>query len=212
MAEGARWVPPLHVVTDDGVLARRDFAARAGEVLATGAGEVALHLRGPRTSGRRLYELASALVPLAHETGALLLVNDRVDVALAAGVGGAHLGARSLSPADARGLLGGVGRVGASVHSRAEAEAAVSGGADFLVVGTLYATGSHPGRCGAGVGLLLDMAGLGVPLVGIGGITIGRVAEVREAGAHGVAVLRGVWDAERPWDAVREYLREWKEH
>jgi thiazole tautomerase (transcriptional regulator TenI) len=198
------------VVTDDGVLARGDFAARAGEVLAAGAGDVAFHLRGPRTSGLRLNALASALVPLAREAGALLLVNDRVDVALAAGADGVQLGARSLSPADARGLLGGAPWVGASVHSPAQAEAAALEGADFLLAGTLYATASHPGRSGAGVGVLAEMAGSGVPLVGIGGITPARVGSVRAAGAVGVAVLRGVWDSVRPSEAVLEYLREWK--
>jgi thiamine-phosphate diphosphorylase len=197
------------VVTDDGVLARGDFEARAREVLAVGGGEVALHLRDPRTSGRRLYELAVALTPAAREAGALLLVNDRVDVALAAGTDGVHLGGRSLLPADARRLLGAGRWIGASVHDRAEAEE-VAGGVDFLVVGTLYPSASHPGREGAGPGLLAGMADLRVPLVAIGGITPERVGEVRAAVAHGVAVLRGVWDSDRPEESVREYLQEWK--
>lgn len=203
-----RRVPTLHAVTDDRVLRGADFAERARAVLRAGRGDVALHLRGPRTAGRALYALAEALLPAAREAGALLLVNDRVDVALAAGADGAHLGARSIVPRNARALLGAGRLLGLSVHSAAEAEEGRE--ADFLLVGTLYATASHPGRPGAGPALLRETGAAGVPRIGIGGITPERVGEVRAAGAHGVAVLRGVWDAPDPAGAVREYLAAWK--
>lgn len=201
-----RAVPPLHVVTDDEVLARADFTAVARAVLEAGAGGVALHLRGPRSTGRALFELASALVPAARAAGAALLVNDRVDVALASGADGAHLGARGMMPRDARALLGEGRLVGVSVHSPGEVEAG-GAGADFLFVGTLYSTPSHPGREGAGPQILRDFRGYGVPLVGIGGVTPGRVREVRAAGGHGVAVIRGVWDAPDPVAAIMLYLK-----
>lgn len=201
-------IPPLHVVTDDGVLARPEFAARARDVLAAGGRDLALHLRGPRTGGRLLYELAADLASPAGEAGALLLVNDRVDVALAAGADGVHLGARGMRPRDARALLGEGRVVGLSVHAAAEAEGLRPGEVDFLLVGTLYATPSHPGREGAGPGVLRDFAGTGVPLVGIGGVTPERVGEVLRAGARGVAVLRAVWSAPDPAEAVRRFLQE----
>lgn len=201
-------LPALHAVTDDAVLARADFGETARRVLEAGGPRLALHLRGPRTGGRALHGLAAALLPAARGAGALLLVNDRADVALAAGADGVRLGARGIRPEDARRLLGAEAWIGASVHTRGEAEEAAAGGADFLVVGTLYATPSHPGREGAGPAHLAALADVGLPRVGIGGITPARAPEVRAAGAHGVAVLRGVWDAPDPARAVEQYLKE----
>ena len=198
-------LPRLHLVTDDATLLTADFAERAEQLLIRGSGRVALHLRGPGLSGRSLFELAARLVPIARASGALLLLNDRLDVALATGAAGVQLGARSVSPADARQLLDDR-IIGASVHSRAEAERAIAGGADFLLVGTLFPTPSHPGRPGAGLGILRELYPLGIPMIGIGGVTPARVAEIIAVGAYGVAVLRGVWNAEEPLRAMMGYL------
>lgn len=211
MAEaGRREVPPLHVVTDDGVLARSDFLPRAGEVLRAGGQALALHLRGPRTGGRRTFDLAAELVPVARGCGAMLLVNDRVDVALAAGAHGVQLGRRGIPVSDARRLLGQERVIGSSVGPLEEGRGAADG-ADFLLAGNVYATASHPGREGIGPAGLRSLAGLGIPVVGIGGIVPERVAEVRGAGARGVAVLRGVWDAPDAGEAVWTYLQAWKD-
>ncbi|HEX7242505.1 MAG TPA: thiamine phosphate synthase [Longimicrobiaceae bacterium] len=208
MAEArARPFPPLHVVTDDEVLARPGFARRASAVLEAGGVRLALHLRGPSTGGRALFEEASGLAPAAHGCGAVLLVNDRVDVALAAGADGVQLGRRGMLPADARRLVGAERLLGCSVSPGDE----LPEEADFLLVGSVYATASHPGRAGSGAERLAETAGCGVPLVGIGGITPERVAEVRGAGAAGVAALRGVWDAPDPAEAVARYLEAWKD-
>lgn len=201
-----RSVPPLHAVTDDGVLARPGFADAARAVLAAGGPRVALHLRGPSTSGRRLYALATALRGDAGEAGATLVVNDRADVALASGADAVQLGARSLAPADVRGMGIGEMRIGVSVHAPADLAALGETRPDWLLVGTLYATASHPGRAADGPSHLARFAGCGVPLVGIGGVTPARVGEVVRAGAAGVAVLRGIWDAPSLADAVRAYL------
>lgn len=207
-------LPRLHLVTDDEVLADGAFPDRARRALASGGDGVALHLRGPGTSGRRLFDLAAALLPSAERAGARLLVNDRVDVAGSAGVHGAHLGQRSLPPADARWLLGQDALLGLSVHGQDEAVAAagqaqgVAGAPlDYLLVGTLFPTPSHPGRPGAGVERLARVRAVApdLPLVGIGGITPDRVSSVLAAGGHGVAVLRGVWAAEDPARAVEAY-------
>jgi thiamine-phosphate pyrophosphorylase len=209
-ADVRRAVPPLHLVTDDEVLARPGFLARAAEALEAGGERVALHLRGPRMEGARLFGLSTALVPLARAAGALLLVNDRLDVALAAQADGAQVGARGIHPADARRMLGAERWLGVSVHGRDEADAAAGGAPDLLLAGTLYPTASHPGRAGAGPALLASLADLGVPRVAIGGITPERVGEVAAAGAAGVAVLRGVWEAERVGEAVEAYLAAWE--
>lgn len=204
-------VPPLHVVTDDAVLGRADFLRRAMRVIEAGGPLLVLHLRGPRSSARRLFEVARALRDALYGTDGWLVVNDRVDVARAARADGVQLGARGLAVEDARRLLGPDGVLGASVHSADGARAARAGGADFVVAGTVWETASHPGRPGAGTGLVREIAALGMPTIAIGGVTAARAGRARDAGAAGVAVLRGVWDAPDPAAAVDDYLKQWKE-
>jgi thiamine-phosphate pyrophosphorylase len=200
-------LPPLHVVTDDATAARPDFLRAAAEFVAEGGPLIALHLRAPSANGLAVYRWAEALRTLTRDAGALLLVNDRVDVALAVDADGVQLGRRGLHVADARRLAGAERLVGVSVHTSAEVEEAREGGADFVLVGNVYATDSHPGRAGMGVEALAAFAGL--PLIAIGGVTPERVAELRDAGVRGVAAIRGVWDAPSPARAVRSYLKEW---
>ncbi|RMH13254.1 MAG: thiamine phosphate synthase [Gemmatimonadetes bacterium] len=204
-------LPPLHVVTDESVLAAEGFAARARAVLEAGGGALALHLRAHRLGGRRHYELAARLAPEAAAAGAELIVNDRLDVALALGLG-VHLAERSLPPAAVAALEPGPAFFGASVHGATRAREAAAAGARYLIVGTIYATGSHPGREPAGPVLLERVAAeaAGVPLVAIGGVTPARVAEVARAGAAGVAVRAGVWHAGDPAAAVEAYLEAWR--
>ncbi len=200
-------IPRLHVVTDDGVLTQADFLVRAREVLEVGAA-VALHIRGPRGTGRSLSELAGALRGIAATSGAKLLVNDRVDVALCSGLDGAHLGRRSLPPSEARGLLGTERLIGASVHGVDEAVEAVREGADFLFVGTLWETPSHPGQTPAGPDLIREVVGsVSVPVLGIGGVTPERVPPILDAGGYGAAVVSGIWHAPSSSDAVQAYLQ-----
>ena len=207
-------IPRLHVVTDDRVLARTDVHATALEVLEAGGARIALHVRGPRTSGRAVHRAAAALVGPARRAGAWLVVNDRVDVALVLGVRRVHLGGRSMPAAVARRLLGPGTRVGRSVHSAAEAggiEGRIHGGnegrIDYLFAGTVFATPSHAGTAAGGLEVVRAVAAAcSVPVVGIGGVTMGRARRVLAAGAHGVAVIRAVWDAPSPGDAARRLL------
>ncbi len=201
-------LPPLHVVTDDATAARPDFLRAAAEVLAEGGPRIAFHLRAPLANGLAVYRWAEALRGPTRDAGALLLVNDRVDAALAAEADGVQLGRRGLVVADARRLAGAGRLVGLSVHASAEVHEAREGGADFVLVGNVYATASHPGRAGIGVEGLAAFAGL--PRIAIGGVTPERVAELRDAGLQGVAAIRGVWDAPSPARAVRSYLQEWR--
>ena len=204
---GPRPLPRLHAVTDDEVLARGGFVDAARRALAAGGRRLALQLRGRATSGARMHELASALAPAARASGALLIANERVDLALVAGLDGVHLPGRSLPPDVARRLLPPGRWVGASVHDEAEARAAAEQ-ADYLVVGTVFATPSHPGLRGAGTELLARVAAVApLPLIAIGGVTPERTSEVIAAGAAGVAVLSGIWGAPDPEVAVVEYLR-----
>jgi thiamine-phosphate pyrophosphorylase len=201
-------VPRLHLITDDDVLARADFRDVAGALMEAAGAGVALHLRGPHTGGRVLHAAAAALRETARASGAWLVVNDRVDVALTAGLDAVQLGRRSLPPAAARRVLGSTVRVGVSTHVPQEVTEAVVEGADWIFVGTMYATPSHPGREGSGpAGMRAAAAVAGrTPLVAIGGVTVARVPELLRSGAHGVAVVRGVWQAPDPRTASRDYL------
>ena len=205
-------VPRLHVVTDDAVLASEGFVGRARRVLEVGGeaggAALALHVRGPRSSGCRLFELVRAIHGAARGSGAWLLVNDRVDVALAADAHGAHLGERSLPVPVVRGLLGPERVVGASAHDAAALAKVAADGANHAFVGTVFPTASHPGRPGIGAEGLAEVVGAApdLPVLAIGGIDIGRVATARAAGAHGVAVLSGIWSRRDPGAAAIEYL------
>lgn len=199
-------IPPLHVVTDDDVVARPDFVAAARAVLAAGGRRLALHLRAPGASGARLFALATELLEPARAAGARVLANDRVDLALAAGLDGAHLRERSLPSAAARALLPPPALLGRSVHDEAGARAAAPY-VDYLVVGTIFATASHPGRAPGGPELVRRLAAVvPAPVVAIGGVTPPRASALRAGGAAGVAVVSGVWSVDDPAEAVRGYL------
>jgi thiamine-phosphate diphosphorylase len=121
-----------------------------------------------------------------------------------------QLGTSDLVPADARRVLPG-GWIGRSVHTVEEARAAVAEGADFLVVGSIYRTASHPEHEPAGPELVTRTARLGVPVIAIGGVTSKRVAELKEAGAYGVAAIRSLWQAADPAAATMAMLSPWLE-
>lgn len=199
-------IPRIHAVTDDRILERPDFERSAQEVLRAGGAELALHVRGPGSAAARIYAAARALRPAAGVAGGTLLVNDRVDVSLVLDLEGVHLGDRSLAPAQARGILGADALVGLSVHGAEEARAGDAGGADYLFVGTIFPSPSHPGREAAGPARIREIGAVSrLPLLAIGGVGPDRVAEVLDAGAHGVAAVSGIWDADRPAEAVRAY-------
>jgi thiamine-phosphate pyrophosphorylase len=198
-------LPRLHVVTDDALLAAPDFLPRAGALLAAGGEQVALHLRARTLATRALHDLAVPLAAAALRTGARLLVNDRVDVALAVR-SGAHLGRRGIPLPEARRLLDRA-LLGFSAHAVEEARVAEAEGADYLFLGTIFPSASHPEGGAAGLPLLQRaVAGAAVPVLAIGGITVERARGVRAAGGYGVAVIRGIWEADDAPDALRAYL------
>lgn len=201
-------VPVLHVVTDDDVLARADFAATAATLMERGGSRIAVHVRGPGTDGGTLYRIAHGLAGAAFGSGALLVVNDRVDVALTAGAGAVQLGRRSLRPQDARRILGVEALLGVSTHSDAEAAEAAAEGAHWIFAGTIHATPSHAELEPRGPGAVAGArrASGGVPVLAIGGVTPEGVAELVAACAYGVAAIRGIWDAPDPVEAAGRYL------
>jgi thiamine-phosphate diphosphorylase len=156
----------------------RDHAARAGDLL---------------ERGRRLRERLGGR--------ARLIVNDRLDVALALGADGVQLGSRSLPVDEARRLAPAIA-IGASVHSLAEAR--VASRADWLLLGTVFPSTTHPGGATIGPEGVGEIAAAGLgPIVAIGGITAENALSVLRAGAHGVAVISAVLAAPSPRDAAR---------
>ena len=202
-------IPALHVVTDDEILARPDFVSLATRVIRAGKGDVALHLRGPHTVGRTLFLHAEALGKEAAFHGSRVLVNDRLDVALAADLSGAHLGQRSVPSEVARKILGPHRLLGLSVHSVEEALAGGGGSVDFLLLGTIFRSATHPGALTGGLARIQEVRGTtDLPLLAIGGMTPERVDPVLTAGAHGVAVLGGIWHSRDPGVATEHFLAE----
>jgi thiamine-phosphate pyrophosphorylase len=197
-------VPPtLVLVTDRHGTGGRDLCDVVAAAL--DAGLPAVQLREKDLRGRPLLALAERLRALTARTGALLLVNDRVDVAVAAGADGVHLGGGSMPVEAVRALLPPGALVGVSTHAPSEGAATA---ADFAVFGPVYAT---PSKAGFGppqgvVRLREAVAAARVPVLAIGGVTAARAPELRAAGVAGVAVIRAVLAADDPAGATRALL------
>ena len=165
------------------------------------AGLPAVQLRDKELPGRPLLALAERLRAATARTGALLFVNDRVDVALAVGADGVQLGTGSM-PADvARRLLPAGTLIGVSTHAPGEASA----GADFALFGPVWATPSKTGAQGEDR-LREAVRAAAIPVLAIGGVTAERIAAARAAGAAGVAVIRAILAAPDPRTATRALL------
>lgn len=196
----------LYLVTDRQQTRGRPLVPLLREAL--NAGVRAVQLRERDLDTRSLLRLAEDVLGLARESGAYALVNDRVDLAMAIGADGVHLRSDSLPVAVARRLLGPQRFIGVSTHSADEVVRAEAGGADFAVLGPIYDTPSKRGS-GAPLGLppLEEAARRSrMPVFAIGGITAERVAEVRRAGAFGVAVISSILSAEHVEAAARRLL------
>jgi thiamine-phosphate pyrophosphorylase len=166
-----------------------------------------VQLREKDLGGRDLLSLAGALGAATQRHGARLLVNDRADVALAAGADGVQRTHDSLPVAVIRRIAPPL-LIGASVHSLAEARDAEAEGADFLVFGPVFDTpAKRPYGPPQGIEALRAVTAASArPVLAIGGITPGRVREVLGAGAAGVGVISAILAAERPGDATRAFL------
>jgi thiamine-phosphate diphosphorylase len=204
-----RPLPRLHAYTDPAILADADLGIRAAAIAAAGPA-VALHARARGQSTAVLAAAALRLVALARPAEAVVIVSERSDVAASVGAQGVQLSKDDLAPEDVRLVLR-EGWIGCSVHSSEEAVTAVNRGADFLVVGTIYRSESHPDLTPAGLDLIRATAAQGVPVIAIGGITPSRVREVRAAGAYGVAAIRALWQAPDPAAATLAMLEPWLE-
>jgi thiamine-phosphate pyrophosphorylase len=167
----------------------------------------ALQYRDKSTDLARRESDARALARLCAAHGVPFIVNDDLELALAVGADGVHLGRDDAAIADARARLPGR-LVGASCYDRLDlAERAVAAGADYVAFGSVFASGTKPGAVRAPLDLFARARGLGVPLVAIGGITLHNAPQALAAGADCLAVISDLFDAPDPAARARQYGR-----
>jgi thiamine-phosphate diphosphorylase len=181
---------------------RSGLAEAVDRALEVGVDSVQVRDKG--ASAAQIFTSTLEIARLARRRDVRVLVNDRVDVALAARAHGVHLAAHSLPPSVARGLLEPWQLLGVSVHSAEEAVAAARAGADYLTFGHVFATWAHRDEPARGVRMLAEVVSAAeVPVLAIGGISAERVGEVLAAGCAGVAVISAVLSADDPAFAAR---------
>lgn len=199
--------PFLYPIIDTEVCRARghDPVALAAAYLFGGARM--LQLRHKAGSSAVFLELADSLVALARPAGAIVIINDRADIARLSGAGGVHVGQDDLSPADVRKVAGDTAVVGLSTHDVPQIEAALETDATYIAVGPIFGTTTKDtGYSARGLELLSHAAGRGKPVVAIGGITLDRVPEVVGAGAAGVAVITDLLNGDDPEARTREFI------
>lgn len=153
-----------------------------------------IQLRDKSAGPRELLSDARRIAQLCRERGVRFIVNDRLDLALAADADGVHLGQEDLPPEAARAILGSNKLLGVSTHSLEQALEAAEQGADYLGIGPIFATGTKAtGYEPRGCDIIRQLrARIDLPLIAIGGITLDNVAEVIQAGAAGAAVISAI--------------------
>ena len=176
------------------------------------AGTTCLQIR-EKGSARELYDVSRKILPLARKRGIPLIINDRLDVAMAVDADGVHLGTSDLDAASARRLWGPHKWIGVSAATDEALLEAEPSGADYVGIGALFPTTTKNDAVVIGADELTRLTGL-TPLasVGIGGITLDNAAQVFQNGCRGVAVVSAIWAAANPADAVRalRQIAEWE--
>lgn len=191
------------LVTDDQA-DRETILGVAGRALQGGLDAIVVRL--PRATAREVFEVTRILRPATRRFGCRLIVNDRLDVALAADADGAHLGARSLPVAAARRILRPGMLLGVSTHNLDEAGEAAGSGADYLFLGPVFPTETHPGQPPLGTDPLREaVLRSPVQVVAIGGIEPGNVGQIASAGGRGAAAISAFYRAADPAEVARAF-------
>jgi thiamine-phosphate pyrophosphorylase len=205
-------LPPLNAIVDV------DAAARAGwrpDDLAAAflsGGATFLQLRAKNLPSAALLDLATRIAGLAHSAGALLIVNDRADIARLAEADGVHLGQEDLAASDVRRIVADSHIVGLSTHTTEQLRRAVAAPVSYVAIGPVFGTSTKDtGYDAVGLAMVREAATIAAsaqrPLVAIGGITLDRAPSVLDAGAVSVAVIGDLLSTGNPEARVREYLR-----
>ena len=181
----------IYLVTDDGCLQGRALLDCVREALEGGV--TLVQYRAKTASSAEMYAEALQLKALCDSFNVPLIINDRLDIAMAVGAAGVHLGQDDLPCAAARKLLGEDYIIGVSAHNPAEAKAALQSGANYLGCGAVFGTATKADVKKLGTeGLAAICKAKGLPVVGIGGVTADNYREVRAAGADGAAIVSGI--------------------
>jgi thiamine-phosphate pyrophosphorylase len=203
----------LYLVADVEFASGRDLAYLAGEAVLGGVTIVQLRAKGLKTS--EFLDLATRMAAVLKERSVPLIINDRVDIAMACGADGVHLGQDDGPPDVARTLLGGSKIIGVSVNTLEEAHEAERLGADYIGLGPIYATTTKDTELPVlGPEELRRMRQkIGIPIIAIGGINAGNAAEVMKAGAAGIAVVSailGAPDARKAASELKKKVRTYR--
>lgn len=181
----------IYLVTDDGCLQGRTLIDCVREALEGGV--TLVQYRAKTASSAEMYAEALQLKALCDSFNVPLIINDRLDIAMAVGAAGVHLGQDDLPCAAARKILGEDYLIGVSAHNPAEAKTALQNGADYLGCGAVFGTATKADVQKLGTdGLAAICREKGLPVVGIGGVTADNYREVRAAGADGAAIVSGI--------------------
>lgn len=181
----------IYLVTDDGYLQGRALIDCVREALEGGV--TLVQYRAKTAASAEMYAEALQLKALCDSFKVPLIINDRLDIAMAVGAAGVHLGQDDLPCAAARKILGEDYIIGVSAHNPAEAKAALQSGADYLGCGAVFGTATKADVKKLGTeGLTAICREKGLPVVGIGGVTADNYREVRAAGADGAAIVSGI--------------------
>lgn len=181
----------IYLVTDDGCLQGRELLDCVREALEGGV--TLVQYRAKTASSAEMYNEALQLKALCDSFKVPLIINDRLDIAMAVGAAGVHLGQDDLPCAAARRILGEEYLIGVSAHNPAEAAEALQSGADYLGCGAVFGTATKADVKKLGTdGLAAICKAKGLPVVGIGGVTADNYREVRAAGADGAAIVSGI--------------------
>jgi thiamine-phosphate pyrophosphorylase len=204
----------LYLISDRKLAARRGLADTIESALQAAAElharpPIAVQLREKDLDGRALIQLANELGQICRRYHVPLLVNGRIDVAMAAGADGVHLPADGIGPDDARKLLGPSKLIGVSTHNAGEITRAEGLGADFAVFGPVFepiSKGNWSAPAGA-QGLASACSAASLPVFALGGITAARMADLQDTGAAGVAVIGAIIGANDPAQATVELIK-----
>ena len=185
----------IYLLTDDACLKGRPLLACVEQALQGGV--TLVQYRSKFKDGGPMYEEALALKALCDSYNVPLIINDRVDVALAVGAAGVHVGQDDLPCRVVRNLVGADFIIGVSAHNPAEALRAIADGADYLGCGAVFGTATKPGVAKLGLANLQAIRSVAtIPMVGIGGVNASNYAEVLATGANGAAIISGILAAE----------------
>jgi thiazole tautomerase (transcriptional regulator TenI) len=222
MIDVADDIPIVHVITDDDILARPTFRIAAGAIGEVLGRSGALHIRSRKLPPAQLLAIVEVLRASGPRRTPRIVINDRVDVALACDAYGAQLGTDSMDVIDVRRVESEVAkreqtggsmrrsrrvplRLGVSVHI---ADDRRSSGADWVIAGHVFPTPTHPDTAPRGLDFISQVVRhTRSPVIAIGGIRPEHVPALVKAGASGVAAIRGIWDAPDPADAASAYLQ-----